>query len=141
MSLPSKTSGMIKRRIPITGREEAQMKITKWTKWQAGALGAAGIALLFHYVKESPEFAQAAASPQADGGAQVQARNRGQDPVVQEWQTSRPAPSSPSGKETDGSKGGSALQPGESGGSKQQAPSAAPQVPKSAQQHTRTRHS
>lgn len=89
------------------------MKISKWTKWQIGAAGAIGAAILFQQVKDSPEFAQAAAEHQTGGiAAAAPAESGGTDPVVNEWR----------GRARPDAGGGSTAQPSvpESGGTEAQ---------------------
>ncbi|WNQ09795.1 hypothetical protein MJA45_19500 [Paenibacillus aurantius] len=60
------------------------MKKSKWFKWQAGAVGAAGLALLFNGIKASPAFTEAVAKAKTDN-TETTASAIQQDAVMNEF--------------------------------------------------------
>ncbi|WJH34583.1 hypothetical protein N6H14_33250 [Paenibacillus sp. CC-CFT747] len=67
---------------PIHGGDSNEK--TKWFKWQAGAVGAAGLALLFNGIKASPAFTEAVAKAKTDN-TETTASAAQQDAVMNEF--------------------------------------------------------
>ncbi|WP_248928119.1 hypothetical protein [Paenibacillus hamazuiensis] len=110
------------------------MRKSKWLKWQIGAAFTALIAVLFHQVKDSPDFNKAYAEASSSGGA-VSGSAQTDDPVGKQFRSGpRDGMSRTKRQSSSGYDGNSSSDSGQWGGTTQQ-----PQASQTPTQRTHTR--
>jgi hypothetical protein len=77
------------------------MKHSKWLKWKIGAMGALGLALLFHEVKIDPAFDKAVANASTSSNDTLTDSMQAQDTVMDDFSGSMTDQQSQSNSQLD----------------------------------------